>query len=100
VEVKHVTSASAWLSAVDGAVAMSGTAIPAFAPALSFLRRIGDLESVSRVTSMNGTEGMVATKLYPKDLFTVFANRREPFLLLRKGQNGVESFLKGLDSVA
>jgi len=79
---------------------MSGTAIPAFAPTLPFLRRIGDLESMSRVTSMKGTEGMVGTKLYPKDLFTVVANRWELRLLLCERLNGVESFLKALDSVA
>ena len=55
---------------------------------------------MSRVTSMKGTEGMVGTKLYPKDLFTVVANRWELRLLLCERLNGVESFLKALDSVA
>jgi hypothetical protein len=63
---------------------MSGTAIPAFAPAPPFLRVIIDLERVSSVANMNWTKGMASSEFHLKDALTVVANRRKPFLLLRK----------------
>jgi hypothetical protein len=92
VEIEHISPASAWLTPVDGDVSVSGTTIAAFTPALPFLRRISDLESMSSVTSMHRAIGVVPLELDSQNALTVFADWRKLRFLLRKGGNGVESF--------